>query len=66
MILHDRKVSSIKALSAYCVCGRGVLCWCNMHPIQEKLLGLSKKENLAKLSLREMAAGIGLPKESPQ
>jgi hypothetical protein len=38
----------------------------HMHPIQEKLLALSKKQNLAKLSLREMAAGIGLPKESPQ
>lgn len=37
-----------------------------MHPIQEKLLELSKKENLAKLSLREMASRIGMPKESPQ
>jgi SOS-response transcriptional repressor LexA len=37
-----------------------------MHPIQEKLLQLSKKENLAKLSLREMAAHIGMPLESPQ
>lgn len=37
-----------------------------MHSIQEKLLQLSKKENLAKLSLREMAASIGMPKESPQ
>jgi SOS-response transcriptional repressor LexA len=37
-----------------------------MHPIQEKLLELSKHENLAKLSLREMAAKIGLPKEPPQ
>lgn len=37
-----------------------------MHPIQEKLLELSKKENLAKLSLREMASHIGMPKESPQ
>jgi SOS-response transcriptional repressor LexA len=37
-----------------------------MHPIQEKLLGLSKTENLAKLSLREMAARIGMPSESPQ
>ena len=37
-----------------------------MHPIQEKLLELSKKENLAKLSLREMAKLIGMPRESPQ
>jgi repressor LexA len=37
-----------------------------MHQIQELLLGLSKKENLAKLSLREMADRIGMPKESPQ
>jgi len=37
-----------------------------MHPIQEKLLQLSKKENLAKLSLREMAVRIDMPKESPQ
>lgn len=37
-----------------------------MHPIQEKLLQLSKKKNLAQLSLREMAAGIGMPEESPQ
>lgn len=37
-----------------------------MHMIQEKLLELSKKKNLAKLSLREMASAIGLPHESPQ
>jgi len=37
-----------------------------MHVIQEALLGLSKKENLAQLSLREMARAIGMPKESPQ
>jgi repressor LexA len=37
-----------------------------MHPIQEKLLELSKKRNLAQLSLREMAKNIDLPKESPQ
>jgi repressor LexA len=37
-----------------------------MHSIQEKLLELSKKENLAKLSLREMAKAVGLPQESPQ
>ena len=38
----------------------------DMHPIQEKLLALSKRENLAKLTLREMAGQIGLPSESPQ
>lgn len=38
----------------------------HMHPIQEKLLALSKTKNLAALSLRGMAEGIGLPKESPQ
>lgn len=37
-----------------------------MHPIQEKLLHLSKERNLAQASLREMAAAIGLPEESPQ
>lgn len=37
-----------------------------MHLIQEKLLELSKKENLAKLSLRDMAKAINMPKESPQ
>ena len=37
-----------------------------MHPIQEKLLDLSKRRNLAQISLREMAAAIGLPEESPQ
>lgn len=37
-----------------------------MHTIQEKLLQLSKRENLAKLSLREMAQSIGMPQESPQ
>lgn len=39
---------------------------CDMHPIQEKLLHLSKTENLAKLSLREMAKRIEMPSESPQ
>src|ERR1041384_8734996 len=38
----------------------------SMHLIQEKLLSLSKTENLAKLSLREMATRIGMPNESPQ
>jgi len=37
-----------------------------MNKIQQKLLELSKKENLAKLSLREMAKAIGMPNESPQ
>src|SRR5690349_6577602 len=37
-----------------------------MHPIQEKLLSLSKNKNLAKMSLREMGDAIGMPKESPQ
>jgi SOS-response transcriptional repressor LexA len=37
-----------------------------IHSIQNKLLELSKKENLAKLSLREMAKGIGLSGVSPQ
>lgn len=37
-----------------------------MHPIQEKLLQLSKTDNLAKLSLREMASRIQMPNESPQ
>lgn len=37
-----------------------------MHIIQRKLLELSKKENIAKFSLREMARAIGMPNESPQ
>ncbi len=37
-----------------------------MHPIQERLLKLSRTENLAKLTLRDMAGRIGLPTESPQ
>jgi len=37
-----------------------------MHPIQEKLLHLSKERNLAQVSLREMAKAIGLSAESPQ
>lgn len=37
-----------------------------MHSIQEKLLRLSERENLAKLSLREIAKHIGMPGESPQ
>jgi repressor LexA len=36
-----------------------------MHPIQEKLLALAKKKNLAEVSLREMAKLIGEP-ASPQ
>jgi len=37
-----------------------------MHLIQQKLLALSKSENLAKMSLREMASAIGMRDESPQ
>jgi len=37
-----------------------------MHTIQEKILELSKTENLAKLSLRDIAKRIGMPKEPPQ
>ena len=37
-----------------------------MHPIQEKLLQLSKTKNLALLTLRQMAIDIGMPRESPQ
>lgn len=37
-----------------------------MHIIQEKLLELSKRKNLANLSLREMAKCIDVPNESPQ
>lgn len=37
-----------------------------MHPIQEKLLALSRSHNLAELSLRTMAERIGMPGESPQ
>ena len=37
-----------------------------IHPIQEKLLELSKTENLAKMSLRDMAKAIDMPRESPQ
>lgn len=37
-----------------------------MHPIQTKLLDLSKRENLSMLTLRGMAKLIGMPNESPQ
>jgi SOS-response transcriptional repressor LexA len=37
-----------------------------MHLIQEKLLFLSKSKNLAVMTLREIAAAIGFPDESPQ
>ena len=40
--------------------------WVPMHLIQVKLLAISKKENLALLSLRAMADKIGMPNESPQ
>jgi len=38
----------------------------DVHQIQEKLLNLSRRENLAKLKLRDMAELIGCPQESPQ
>lgn len=37
-----------------------------MHNIQRRLLELSKIQNLAKMSLREMAHEIGMSNESPQ
>ena len=37
-----------------------------MHPIQRKLLELSRTANLAELTLREMAARMGISGESPQ
>ncbi|HTQ99494.1 MAG TPA: S24 family peptidase [Candidatus Acidoferrum sp.] len=37
-----------------------------MHPIQEKLLGLSRKQNLATVSLRELARLIAMPEEPAQ
>ena len=37
-----------------------------MHPIQQKLRELARTENLAQITLREMAARIGLPNTSPQ
>lgn len=37
-----------------------------MHVIQEKLLSLAKKTNLASMTLRGMAKEIGLPDEPPQ
>lgn len=37
-----------------------------MHPIQEHLLALSKRKNLAEMSLRDMASAIGMDGESPQ
>jgi repressor LexA len=37
-----------------------------MHPIQQKLLELARNENLAQVTLREMATRIGLPHTSPQ
>lgn len=37
-----------------------------IHPLQEKLLDLARKKNLAQLSLREMAALVGVSKTSPQ
>jgi hypothetical protein len=37
-----------------------------MHPIQRKLLELARTTNLAQITLRDMAARIGLPRTSPQ
>ncbi|MBK7764483.1 MAG: hypothetical protein IPI46_14280 [Bacteroidetes bacterium] len=37
-----------------------------MHPIQEKLLELSKMEGFATMSLRDMATALGMPDSSPQ
>lgn len=37
-----------------------------IHPIQKLLLDLSERHNLSRMTLREMAKGIGLPDESPQ
>jgi SOS-response transcriptional repressor LexA len=37
-----------------------------MHIIQHKLFTLAKSKNLAELSLKAMASGIGMPEESPQ
>lgn len=40
---------------------------CSMiHPIQNLLLDLSHRHNLANMTLREMAKGISMPDESPQ
>lgn len=63
MYTHIKILSSIKDLLDI----KNDTCYClNMHKIQEKLLELSKRENLANLSLRDMAKQIGMPKESPQ
>lgn len=37
-----------------------------MHPIQRQLLALARAENLAQLTLREIARRIGMRPESPQ
>lgn len=37
-----------------------------MHIIQSKILKLSESQNLAKLTLRDIARAIGMPDESPQ
>ena len=44
-----------------------MLSYCNASDSEIKdFLALSKEENLAQLSLREMASRIGMPEESPQ
>jgi repressor LexA len=37
-----------------------------VHPVQRKLLELARSTNLSQLTLREIAARIGLPGDSPQ
>jgi repressor LexA len=37
-----------------------------VHPVQRKLLELARSTNLSQLTLREIAAKIGLPGDSPQ
>ncbi len=58
-------VKHVNIYGAIDTCSNTVL-RCGMHSIQEKLLELSKRDNLATLSLREMADRIGMSGESPQ
>ena len=59
-------MDSCQVLKTYLVYGEVCDTIVSMHNIQEKLLELSKKQNLAKLTLREIAKQIGLQEESPQ
>ena len=43
-----------------------IRCYYMLHRIQKELLELSKKENLAEISLRKTAELIGFPDSSPQ